>query len=457
MEVFLTQEIFAVSEWANGDGHTSISAEDERWQLVQRILVSRQFQKAPQLREILVYLCRRTLEEHPAAISEHEIGCNVLGRRPSFNPNEDNIVRVQVRHLRRKLDDYFTSDGAEEPLLLLIPKGSYVPHYETRSSPPPAPVETAPEAIAAPKSQHRRQMAALLCLVVVLSVAVAVLWRQREALKRSPAYAAERAQTADGLWSKVFAPGQDVTIVASDTCSVMLQDILDVDIPLTDYLSGAYPNKWISAVPDRRLRDALQLISRRRYTSLGDLSVVQKMIELGHRFSRTPRIRYARYLDAREFKAGNFVLIGSRRGIPWIQLFEPQLNFSMEEDHESHKFYFRNKSPLPGEQSSYGVTRDGKPTPESYADIALLPNLSGTGYVLLLSGVTMEMTEAAGELVTSLEFSPMLSKMLNSKAGSPPASYIEILLQARLVPGTTRGSKIICYRTLASPKPYPAT
>ena len=80
-------------------------AEDDRWALVQRIVASQCFIKAPQLRDILLYLTRRALEDNPSGISEHELGCNVLGRRPDFNPNEDNIVRVQVRHLRKKLED----------------------------------------------------------------------------------------------------------------------------------------------------------------------------------------------------------------------------------------------------------------------------------------------------------------------------------------------------------------
>jgi len=255
----------------------------------------------------------------------------------------------------------------------------------------------------------------------------------------------------------MFAPGQEVTIVASDTCLVMLQDILDVDIPLSDYLSGAYPLKLISSVHDRKLREALQLISSRRYTSLGDMSIAEKMLDLGHRYNRTAKIRYARYLDAREFKTGNFVLIGSRRGIAWLQLFEPQLNFFLDESPGSRTYYFRNKAPRPGEQASYGLGSDGKPTAESYADIALLPNLAGTGYVLLLSGITMEMTEAAAELVTSPEFSSVLSKMLNSRTGSTPAPYVEILLQAKTVPGTTRASKIVCYRILALQKPDPTS
>jgi len=451
-----------VGELPIGGGSTGISVGDERWALVQRILASRHFQKAPQLREILLYLCRRALENGPCTISEHEIGCNVLGRRPDFNSNEDNIVRVQVRHLRRKLEDYFTTDGIEEPLILVVPKGTYVPHFEPRASQNQAVahpgnghaelLSPSPGPAAVPRSGRRVHLWAVVALLSLLLVAFAVtaivFWRQKEAPTASV--------SGDALWSKMFAPGQEVTIVAADTCFVMLQDILDVDIPLSDYLSGAYPLKWISSVPDRRLREALQLISSRRYTSLGDMSVAQKVIEVGHRYNRTPKIRYARYLDAREFKTGNFVLIGSRRGIAWLQLFEPQLNFSLEQNRESRKYYFRNKSPRPGEQATYGITSDGRPTPESYADIALLPNLSGTGFVLLLSGINMEMTEAAGELVTSPEFSPVLWRMLHSRAGVPAASYVEILLQANSLPGTTHALKIIGYRILTPQKPDPS-
>ena len=458
-----------------GSGSTGISVGDERWGLVQRIVASRHFHKAPQLREILLYLCRRTLEDGPGTISEHEIGCNVLGRRPDFNSSEDNIVRVQVRHLRKKLEEYFATDGLEEPLILLVPKGSYVPHFEARGSRParqePAhsdnghtevPLPTPVQAVVtpSPRTSHLGAVVALLSLLLVsLAITAAVFWRQKEEalLHAAPTSAEYAVPAGDALWSKMFAPGQEVTIVASDTCFVMLQDILDLDISLSDYLSGQYPAKWISSVPDRRLRDALQLISLRRYTSLGDMSVAQKVFELGHRYNRTPKIRYARHLDTREFKTGNFVFIGSRRGIPWLQLFEPQLNFSFEENRESRKFYFRNKSPHAGEQARYGITSGGKSTPESYADIAILPNLGGTGFVLLLSGITMEMTEAAGELVTSPEFSTVLSKMLQSRTGAPPASYIEILLQANIVPGSTRASKIVCYRILAPQKADPST
>ena len=99
---------------------------------MQRIVRSKHFDKASQLRDILIYVTHRVLLDEGIAIPEHEIACKVLGRREGFNPNDDNIVRVQAGHLRKKLDYYFSTEGREESYILVIPKGAYVPHFVPR-------------------------------------------------------------------------------------------------------------------------------------------------------------------------------------------------------------------------------------------------------------------------------------------------------------------------------------
>ena len=111
--------------------HSTRPEADERWPLVLRVAGSRHFGKAQRL-DILIYLCRRAILEPGAIVKEHEIGCNVLGRKPDFSPTEDNIVRVQVSHLRKKLDEYYASDGKNDPIWIAIPKGSYVARFEPR-------------------------------------------------------------------------------------------------------------------------------------------------------------------------------------------------------------------------------------------------------------------------------------------------------------------------------------
>jgi hypothetical protein len=197
------------------------------------------------------------------------------------------------------------------------------------------------------------------------------------------------------------------------------------------------------------------MIARRQYTSLGDMNIVARIIGLGQRYGGKPRIRFARYLDTREFMAGNFVLIGSRRGVPWIQLFEPQLNFYLQHDEQTSSYRFLNRSPKPGEQAYYGARANGSNGDESYADIAILPNLSGSGYVLIISGITMEATEAAGALVADKEFSITLARMLGERQGDKSMPYVEILLQTKTMPGTARVSRIISHRLLAPQKTEP--
>ena len=105
---------------------------DLRWALAQRIVNSQQFSKSPRLQDFLLYVCRCALEERSDEISEHRIGEQVFQRSANYNPNEDNIVRSQARLLRQKLEAYFASEGAQEPIILRIPKGGYAPEFLER-------------------------------------------------------------------------------------------------------------------------------------------------------------------------------------------------------------------------------------------------------------------------------------------------------------------------------------
>jgi hypothetical protein len=423
----------------------ALHEDDGRWSLVLRIAASRQFTKAPQLQDILIYICSRALTDPAAAIREFEIGCNALGRKPDFNPHEDNIVRVQISHLRKKLDEYFAADGRDEPMQITVPKGAYVPSFEPRAeiavapAPAPAKVDTVlPAAVG-----NRRSISWILVLSLSAGILAIVclylaLW--------PPFRTANQFPRQDPFWARIFGSGQPAGVVVADTCLVMLQDILHTDISVADYLSRQYPEELLNKVPDRDLRSALQLIAGRQYTSLADINIASRLVELSRDFggNRAP-IRYARHLNIRDFKTQNLILIGSRRGVPWVQLFESQLNFSFEEDKATHRFYFRSKRPKPGEPSAYIPTESGG-SAETYADIALLPNLGDSGSVLILSGITMEGAEAAGELVAGKDFSRELTKLIGPRAVRE--SYFEILLKTRAVAGAARNSEIVTYRLI---------
>ena len=85
---------------------------------------------------------------------------------------------------------------------------------------------------------------------------------------------------------------------------------------------------------------------------------------------------------------------------------------------------------------------------ESYATISLVPNLSHNGTVLLLlNGITMEATEAAGEFAMARDFPAVLTKALGSAPGEK-LPYFEILLKAASMAGAPHKVGIVASRRL---------
>jgi hypothetical protein len=426
-----------VADLVISPGPPPTRAESEHLQLVRRIVASRHFVKANQLQRILIYICDKTLADPLVVIREHDIGCTVLGRRPDFNPHEDNIVRVQVSHLRRKLDDYFAAEGHEERLRITIPKGSYIAHFTVQPAEAEPSVGEHPVAEPAPLAERSHARWIRLAVAVAALLLIAILIWSRNTPPPEPRF-----------WSSIFFAGQTTHIVAADTCLVMMQDILDTDISLAQYLSKDFPHNILQQAPEGPLRSALALISTRQYTSVADVNIASKLVELSDRTKNKATISYARFLHARDFKTDNFVLIGSRRGIPWVGLFESQVNFELEEDPETKRYFFRNKVPKPGESLRYGQSLESGSVSETYAVIELLPNLGNNGHVLILSGIGMEATEAAGELVSSPHFAEILKKSLGKSSGAQSFPYFELLLRIRAVAGTPGNSQVLAYRVI---------
>ena len=69
-------------------------------------------------------LVERTLSGKPELLKEYNLGLEVFRRPPDYDPKVDPIVPVQARRLRSKLDEYYATEGARDPLVIYIPKGA---------------------------------------------------------------------------------------------------------------------------------------------------------------------------------------------------------------------------------------------------------------------------------------------------------------------------------------------
>ncbi len=92
---------------------------------VDRVLSSSCFQRSPRLQELLGYLAEQTLKGDLDALKEAAIGHRIFKRPIDYSAAEDNIVRSNVRQLRLKLEEFYSSEGILDVSRVTVPKGSY--------------------------------------------------------------------------------------------------------------------------------------------------------------------------------------------------------------------------------------------------------------------------------------------------------------------------------------------
>ncbi len=90
------------------------------------------FSGAPRLSSLLRFLVGETLDGRGNQLKEYTLGVAVFGRGNRFDPRLDSIVRVEASKLRTRLATYYKDAGANDPILIELPRGSYAPRIMPR-------------------------------------------------------------------------------------------------------------------------------------------------------------------------------------------------------------------------------------------------------------------------------------------------------------------------------------
>ena len=109
-----------------------------------RLLGARAFKASERLRRLLEYLVTSRLEGRSQELTQRHLAEHVFGRGTDFDPERDAIVRVEMRKLRKALELYYADAGAEDPVLISIPSGTYQPRI--RMARPSGPGNAGPPA-----------------------------------------------------------------------------------------------------------------------------------------------------------------------------------------------------------------------------------------------------------------------------------------------------------------------
>jgi TolB-like protein/lipoprotein NlpI len=119
------------SSSAEMSGKTAVDAVPEtavREQLA-RIVDSPKFIPSARLCRFLTHVVNRTLCGDLDRLKEFSIAMEVFDRSSKYDPNVDAIVRVEARRLRAKLKEYYEGPGKNDPVLIGLRPGSYVPIF----------------------------------------------------------------------------------------------------------------------------------------------------------------------------------------------------------------------------------------------------------------------------------------------------------------------------------------
>jgi hypothetical protein len=424
----------------------STFAEDPRWLLALRIAASGSLGRSELLSDFLLYIVDRCIRNRTDEITEQRIGVTVFGRAEDYDPTDDNIVRSYARKLRKRLEEYFSSEGREETLRLEIPRGGYMPIF-TKVVPPSDQVEDSPVSedndsqevgitkSAEPARSETRSLVIANLLHkaaeyrgnpgIILALLMGVLLGAGSMLlKHSPLMEPRREVLSHVLWRQLFSKDRDTFIVPSDDGLIIMQRLTERPVPLTAYVDGSYRTP-VKKDGESNVTEILKL-GGRRVTSVVDLDFVAHLVPLSEVGPGRMMIRFARDLRMDDLRTGNAILIGSDEANPWIELFRPQLHFRFRFDPQPDKpSGFENLYPRPGEASLYTTKGQEERT---YGIVAYLPNLTNSGHVLIVAGLNAAGTQAAAAFL--LDPSLMVPTLQRARTAHGDLQPFELLVGA---------------------------
>jgi len=153
------------------------------------------------------------------------------------------------------------------------------------------------------------------------------------------------------LWNQIFSPARQALIIPADSSLGILENLTGHPVSLADYVTGTYLTepRSIAGIDARNWQD----LRTQRYTSVVDLNIAMSLSHLPEFSPDRAAIRYSRDLSLNDLKHDNAILLGSIHTNPWIELFQNQLNFSLEYHPEVDDSSVINRHPLSGESPVY--------------------------------------------------------------------------------------------------------
>lgn len=378
------------------------------WPLVEKIAKSQCLRSSTRLRHFLFYVCDCALRNAPDEATEQQIGIHVFRRRPGYNSSDDSIVRTHARSLRQKLAEYYSGEGAQEQIIISIPKGHYLPVFAPRAEQKHHGSEhesTEDEAVnstdaVAHTGFHRRRWWLSLATVLPLAAIGVFLWMH---------YTGQSGIIRQ-FWSPFLGNKNSLVIYSNALFKGNSKD----GLRYASHMHATYP------LPPGYVDD---------YTGTGELNSVYRLTRLFDQYHSTFVLKRSLLVTWDQANQKNLIFIGSVAENPSLRDIPETREFTLT----SGKGYsgIVNHHPHPGEPKIY--KRPEYPLTRDYAILALLPGMQPGLKILIFSGLTTYGTQAAVEFVCNRDDLETLLQKVRDKNGN--IRPFEAVLETSIVGG----------------------
>jgi hypothetical protein len=386
------------------------------------------------LSKLLLYLAHHTLNSPADHLKEYQIATEVLGRPSEFDPQSDSSVRVQVGRLRTKLAEYYNSIGAQDPILVDVPKGRYALSFERRdiSFEKEATSKATDNNIpSAPPPRPRHNVVLnwmVLANILLLCGNIVYLLHYKSVTPVVPRSGTVHPPSALlDFWSPFLGDHDDSFVIYSNAAFV------------GDPVTGMH---YYDST-----RDSRDQVSQ-YYTGVGEVMGVLELDRLFRGFGRQFHVKRGGIFTLDDALNNNLIFLGSpvedppQNKIPTTSQFV----FRRLQRENSPWWAIIDLHPQAGDTGTYRSTlQPARQVGTDFAIIALVTGLNPARRILILEGISTFGTQAAVDYVCNEASMRDLLGQLHTKSGGVPPPF-EALLQIEVVNNVPLKTRLIVLR-----------
>jgi len=388
---------------------------------IEHVLSSSVFRGSKRCLDFTNYVCAKTLQGASGTLKERTIAIDVFGRRTNEAVVDDNIVRVGAREVRKRLALYYAGEGAEDPVRIELPTGTYVPvfRYQSERSNFAVQPHAVEDVSAVTEADARSHNWARFSIVAgaIAAIAVSVFWLR-------PAHFSPSG--FDNFWQPAFDTPAPILLVMPHP---IVYHPSSRALLLDEQLNGKpdLPTARPINIPARRLdgSDFVPVINQ--YVGLGDALAAHDVSSVFERHGRTAQIRVADRLDFNDLYGSTVILIGGSFSNRWTAEITKGLRYQFRFEGQSKPWIVDSQS---DRKWGLAAMTEDRRTPEDYILICRMPNAATGKLMVVVAGLAVFGTEAGGRILSDPK---LIQPVLQSLPKNWESRNVEAVMKVQVV------------------------